>query len=574
MTLYVGAINAPAKSNPAIVRASSGGDARDRGFGDALGAAFDLRKQQAQPRQASEQKDVQGNKRSDRPDPKSERRVDPRRSESRDTGRRTQEDIVSDADRQAAGDQVEPRPVDTNDLQADDVSKSADGLASVSVSDAGADAGSGEETAEQPLEDVLIAAGEAGVLLSSEVATAAQASLAAAVQQDSESFGQQLATAGDERLLAGATVEKISGLESLVTAGRWRQAEVSTANEGSIESFTASESDVATDSAIDLSALTEVDAEPKTFATADAEIAERLSAKAPVQVVATAAGKQPLPEQPATSETTPGDTAGLAVVEDSAARGFGESGDGEQEQQGGENPARQSLLAQRGTEPVAAASDGARTWATAAADVINSLTVAPTTASGATIQTNGAQLAQPVDLAAELALASQQSVDDIDAEQFAGNNHGRILTAVRGQLLPNGGDVAMRLDPPELGVLQIRMEVRDGTVTASFQAENAQAADLLTQGMTRLKQSLERAGIMVDRLSVQMTGPVERSGNDRSAGDQASRDSSRDGGGQRGGFDGGAGGYGDDSARRQSQRDRAFDAAWRAINGDPIDILI
>lgn len=213
--------------------------------------------------------------------------------------------------------------------------------------------------------------------------------------------------------------------------------------------------------------------------------------------------------------------------------------------------------------------DPARAWAAVAADILGTLTAndAPSNAPAQLNPIQSASSSQPaLDLAGELALAKQ---DDAPEAQFASANHGRILTAVRGQLLPNGGQIAMRLDPPELGVLQIRLDIKDGVINASFQSDNARAADLLTQGMTRLKQSLESAGISVDRLTVQMSPPSERSSNDRSAGDQSSRDSSA----SRNSSDGSFAGTPDDPSRRQSQRDRAFDAAWRAINGDPVDLL-
>src|SRR5204863_4592494 len=46
--------------------------------------------------------------------------------------------------------------------------------------------------------------------------------------------------------------------------------------------------------------------------------------------------------------------------------------------------------------------------------------------------------------------------------RFAQDNHETIVTNVRSQLLPHGGQMEIRLDPPELGALKVMVEMRDG----------------------------------------------------------------------------------------------------------------
>src|SRR2546426_408618 len=45
--------------------------------------------------------------------------------------------------------------------------------------------------------------------------------------------------------------------------------------------------------------------------------------------------------------------------------------------------------------------------------------------------------------------------------RFAQTNHESIVTSVRANLLPRGGSMQIRLDPPELGALQVTVEMRD-----------------------------------------------------------------------------------------------------------------
>jgi flagellar hook-length control protein FliK len=97
--------------------------------------------------------------------------------------------------------------------------------------------------------------------------------------------------------------------------------------------------------------------------------------------------------------------------------------------------------------------------------------------------------------------------------RFAEVNHPPIVSTVRGQLLPSGGTMQIRLDPPELGALLIQVTVRDGLMAASFQTSNPEATQLLSHSLTQLKHSLENQGVSVDRLQVAQAPRGERSDN-------------------------------------------------------------
>jgi len=88
-------------------------------------------------------------------------------------------------------------------------------------------------------------------------------------------------------------------------------------------------------------------------------------------------------------------------------------------------------------------------------------------------------------------------------QAFIQANHPAIVSTIHGELLPNGGSMHIRLDPPELGALNVQIDVRDGIVTASFQTSNDEATRLLSHSLGQLRTTLESAGISVEKLQVQ-----------------------------------------------------------------------
>jgi len=88
---------------------------------------------------------------------------------------------------------------------------------------------------------------------------------------------------------------------------------------------------------------------------------------------------------------------------------------------------------------------------------------------------------------------------------FAEQNLQNVITSVRTQLLPHGGTMQIRLDPPELGALQVTLHVNDGQMTASFQTTNDEATRLLSHSLNQLRQALETQGVHVEKIQVQQT---------------------------------------------------------------------
>ena len=138
---------------------------------------------------------------------------------------------------------------------------------------------------------------------------------------------------------------------------------------------------------------------------------------------------------------------------------------------------------------------------------------------------------------------------------FADANHPSIVTAIRTELVPHGGSMRIRLDPPELGAMQVNVEIRDGVITASFQTSTDDATRLLSHSLHQLKQSLETQGVSVDRLHVEQTRREKFAGGSRDDGQQQQPQ--------------------DHAAQQEQQRREMLQRMWRRLRGDrdPLDVL-
>lgn len=140
--------------------------------------------------------------------------------------------------------------------------------------------------------------------------------------------------------------------------------------------------------------------------------------------------------------------------------------------------------------------------------------------------------------------------------QFAAVNHDKIVTGIQTQLLPNGGTMHIRLDPPLLGPLQVSVHMRDGVLTAAFETQNDEATRLLSHSLGQLKTALESQGVSVDKLQVQQAPKDQPSGNNSNDPRQQS-------------FTQGDGLF----EQQQRQRQRLLQRMWNRMNGDPLDLV-
>jgi flagellar hook-length control protein FliK len=144
--------------------------------------------------------------------------------------------------------------------------------------------------------------------------------------------------------------------------------------------------------------------------------------------------------------------------------------------------------------------------------------------------------------------------------QFAQDNHARIVTSIQSEMLPDGGTMQIRLDPPELGAVHVTVTMQDGVLSASFQTSNDQATRMLSHTLGQLKTALESQGVSVQHLGVQQTSKTSNSENagsgaDDNGGHQALADQS--------------------NARQEQQRRETVRRMWARLSGgrDPLDMV-
>ncbi len=139
--------------------------------------------------------------------------------------------------------------------------------------------------------------------------------------------------------------------------------------------------------------------------------------------------------------------------------------------------------------------------------------------------------------------------------EFAANNHDRLVSAIRAQLLPRGGSMQIRLDPPNLGTLEVAVRMQDGIMSISFQSSTDQATQLLSHSLTQLKHVLEGQGLAVDKIHVQQA-PREHDASREDANQQQNLQDEA-------------------SARQEQQRKEMLRRMWRrlALGSDPLDLV-
>jgi len=139
--------------------------------------------------------------------------------------------------------------------------------------------------------------------------------------------------------------------------------------------------------------------------------------------------------------------------------------------------------------------------------------------------------------------------------QFVDANHPKIISSVRGELMPHGGTMHIRLDPPELGAVNVMVKIKEGVISVSFETSNGEATRLLSHSLSDLKTGLEAAGVNVDKLHVQQSSNQSSTSSDSDArGNPNSQDAS--------------------SRQQEQQRREMMRRLWRKVSGgDPVDLM-
>ncbi len=103
-----------------------------------------------------------------------------------------------------------------------------------------------------------------------------------------------------------------------------------------------------------------------------------------------------------------------------------------------------------------------------------------------------------------VATAPPQAAEDSNSDP----NIARIVRVVQAQLARERAVTTLRLDPPELGTLRLRLELQRDRLSVEMAAESRAARQLLEQDLDALRRSLEAAGLQLERVVVRtLDGP-------------------------------------------------------------------
>jgi flagellar hook-length control protein FliK len=90
----------------------------------------------------------------------------------------------------------------------------------------------------------------------------------------------------------------------------------------------------------------------------------------------------------------------------------------------------------------------------------------------------------------------------------------RVSRAIEFADQRGGGPVEMRLSPPELGSLQVKIQVKDGVMTAKMEVETPAARNALLDNLPALRDRLEQQQIRIDKFDVEVRDQQQQRGGD------------------------------------------------------------
>lgn len=108
----------------------------------------------------------------------------------------------------------------------------------------------------------------------------------------------------------------------------------------------------------------------------------------------------------------------------------------------------------------------------------------------------------------------------VDRARFVGRVAGAFAAAGR-----EGGEVRLRLHPPELGVVRLEVKLEAGVLTARFETETPSARTALLENMAALRERLAEQGIKIEKFNVDL---MDRRPEDTPYGSPGSHDRQQD----------------------------------------------
>jgi flagellar hook-length control protein FliK len=103
----------------------------------------------------------------------------------------------------------------------------------------------------------------------------------------------------------------------------------------------------------------------------------------------------------------------------------------------------------------------------------------------------------------------------------------RVLKGLE-QLSSGGGQVKLRLHPPELGTLQMTLKIEANVMSAHLEVENSLAKDALLNNLQGLRDRLSEQGMSIDRFEVEVRTDSQSGTSSSSGESESNRQSRRD----------------------------------------------
>jgi len=100
--------------------------------------------------------------------------------------------------------------------------------------------------------------------------------------------------------------------------------------------------------------------------------------------------------------------------------------------------------------------------------------------------------------------ASAQSSETTAESGKTDANTARIVRLILSRVDRQHSIARLRLDPPELGKLLLRMDLRDQQLSLRVDAETGEAHRLLSEHLDSLRRSLEASGVQLERVEIRM----------------------------------------------------------------------
>jgi flagellar hook-length control protein FliK len=114
----------------------------------------------------------------------------------------------------------------------------------------------------------------------------------------------------------------------------------------------------------------------------------------------------------------------------------------------------------------------------------------------------------------------------------------------------------IKLDPENLGAIQVTVHMKDGVMSAAFETSNDDSTRMLSHSLGQLKSSLEAGGIAVDKMHVRQSNKKDGAGAD-DADSKSSKQQDAQG-----------------QSKRDQQRQELIKRMWAKLSGgDPLDLV-